>query len=402
MTQQARRVLLLTPNYRPESNAGAHRLTSLAEYLADVGQEVVVVTLQPHHPQNRIYDGYDVRSPHIADVNGVRVVRIKPWLAPKDSLVLRLLAESLFCLQTLPYLLREPTDVILASSPYMFLGPVGLVAGVLRRRPFVWDVRDLTWLYPAAAGKRTFGLDRVLASIMRLVAARASALTTATEGLFGYFQHKPREAAYIPNGVNDDWLDRLLALPAPARDASPVVAYAGLFGYNHGAATIIEAAALLPEASFVLVGDGPEREALVILVTKLGLRNVTFTGYLDQDRLIDVYRRSSVLVSHVRSNPIFLWTQPAKVWEYMAAGRPVVLAGEGEVVGIVDESDIAVSVPPERPEALAAAIGRLIEDHRFASDLGERARAFVIEHRRRSRLNLLFAELLERVVRGRA
>ena len=91
-----RHVALLTPNYRPESNAASQRLTSLAEHLARSGHHVTVVTLQPHYPQNRIYAGFDTRSPAVADVEGVRVVRIRPWLVPKGNLLLRLLSEALF------------------------------------------------------------------------------------------------------------------------------------------------------------------------------------------------------------------------------------------------------------------------------------------------------------------
>src|SRR5690606_37940882 len=181
------RVVLLTPNYRPESNAASQRLTSLAEHLVRVGHQVTAVTLQPHYPQNLIYDGYELDSPHIADLEGVRVVRIRPWLVPKDNLLLRLLSEVAFTLQALPHLWRAPADVIVASSPYMFLGPAGLLVARLRRVRYVWDVRDLTWLYPKAAGKRTFGLDKALDLIMRFTAARADALTTATQGLFDYF-----------------------------------------------------------------------------------------------------------------------------------------------------------------------------------------------------------------------
>lgn len=395
------RVVLLTPNYRPESNAASQRLTSLAEHLTRNGHQVTAVTLQPHYPQNQIYEGYDLASPHVTDVEGVRVVRVRPWLVPKDNLLLRLLSEAAFTVQALPHLWRAPADLIMASSPYMFLGPAGLLVARLRRVPYVWDVRDLTWLYPKAAGKRTFGLDRVLDRIMRFTAAKASALTTATYGLLDYFESRPPVAECVPNGVNDPWLDRLMALPEPPRSETPLVVYAGLFGYNHGVSTIVEAAARLPGARFLLVGDGPDRGALEEQIASLGLTNVSFGGYLDQDRLLEVYRQANVLVSHVRSNPIFLWTQPAKVWEYMASGRPVVHAGEGEVLPLIEDNGIGLVVAPERPEALAEAIERLLGDRQLASDIGTRARDFVSRSRRRSTLNARFGALLAQVVRAR-
>lgn len=394
------RVVLLTSHYRPESNAAAQRLTSLAEHLARSGHLVTVVTQLPHYPQNRIYAGHDVPSPHETTEDGVRVVRLRPWMVPKDNLLLRLASESLFTVQALSHLWRAPADVIMASSPYMFLAPGAMMVARLRGVRFLWDVRDLTWLYPKAAGKRTFGLDRGFDRAMRFVAARADGLTTATQGLFDYFRAKPKLAECVPNGVNDPWLDRLMTLPPPRRGERPLVVYAGLFGYNHGLTTIVEAAASLPEARFLLVGDGPERGALEAQVRELGLTNVELGRYLDPDGLLEVYREADVLVSHVRSNPIFLWTQPAKVWEYMASGRPVVHAGEGEVLPIIEGHDIGLVVPPESPAELAGAVRRLLDDERLGAEMALRARTFVSRERRRSALNARFEALLTRVVRG--
>src|SRR5690554_3033503 len=149
------RITLLTPHFQPETNAAARRLTALAEGFVEAGWDVTVVTLLPHYPQNELFSGYDVPSPDVRSEDGVRVIRLRPWMVAKDSLVLRLLSESLFCLSALPHVLRSKPDVILATTPYMFLGPLALLVSALAKAKFVWDVRDLTWLYPRAAGKRT-------------------------------------------------------------------------------------------------------------------------------------------------------------------------------------------------------------------------------------------------------
>lgn len=382
--ERTRSIVLLAPNYRPESNAAAHRLTALAEGLADSGWEVTMLTALPHYPQYRLYDGYDVPGPMITVERNVRVVRLRPWIVPKASLPLRLLSELWFGLKALAHLVRSKPDVVLASVPYMFLGPLGQLGARLTGARFAWDVRDLTWLYPRAVGKRTFGLDTALDRIMLYTARRSDALTTATEGLLDYFVRRPASSAVVPNGVSDEWLERLTALGPPA--GSPRVLYAGLLGYNHALATLIDAASLLPDVHFALAGDGPERPMLEERARELGLKNVTFLGYLNEERLLEAYSAATLLVSHVRRHPLYHWTQPAKLWEYMAAGRPVVHAGEGEAVRILRENDVGVTVPPEDPAALAGAIRNLIGDPDGSRELGERARAFVASQRRRSRL----------------
>lgn len=315
------------------------------------------------------------------------VLRIRPLIVRKDQLVLRLMSELLFTIQALPHLWRQRPDLIMASSPYMFLGPLGWLISRLRGTPFVWDVRDLTWLYPRSAGKRTFGLDRLLDKLMRFVAARASALLTATQGLHAYFEQRPKVSAVIPNGVDDAWLEDLLRIGPVDRNAPPCVVYAGLLGYNHDLSTVVRAAAALRDIRFLMVGDGPELPRLRELATSLGAGNVEFRGHLAQDELLEVYTQASVLVSHVRASPVNRWTQPAKVWEYLATGRPVVHAGEGEVIEILEAGRLSLTVLPGHPDQLAAAIRSLLEDPDGADEFGARGRIFTSTERRRSLLN---------------
>lgn len=391
-------ISILTPNYHPETGAAARRITAIAEFLARKGWQVSVITEAPHYPQNRIYEGYGIQSPDIRIEQGVEVVRMKPWIVPKDKLPLRLLKEIRFCLQVIIWASRRRADVVLASSPYMFLGQIGLLLARSKGARFVWDVRDLTWLYPRATGKPTYGLDRLLEAVMRWTATKADALTTATEGLLTYFTHRPNRAKVLPNGVSDDWLDRLMRLEETPRQEKPIVVYAGLLGYNHALGTLINTAKLLPDVEFRIAGDGPERSLLQQQVAAEGIKNVVFLGYLDQDKLSNLYHEAGVLISHVRSHPLYRWTQPAKLWEYMATGRPVIHAGEGEAIDVLARNGLAMTVPPEQPRALAQAIRELLSNPEKRRDMAERARAFVDQERRRSRLLRRLADLLEELV----
>lgn len=380
-------ITIVSPIYHPETNAGAKRSTAIAEFLAKKGWKVTVLTVLPHHPQNKIYDGYDVRTPFAETINGVDIYRLRPWIVAKNNFIFRLLSEALFSLQAFFYLLRHSADVILATCPYILAGPLSLVAAKVKKSVFIWDIRDLIWLYPKAAGKRTFGLDRVFDWLMRLTAQYADILTTATEGLLNYFKKKPVYSSVLANGVNQTVLIRLKQNSSQNNcNHPPKVLYAGLFGYNHGLTTLIEAARLIPSAELVMSGDGPEREKLEAMVQNYQLGNVTFTGYLSFDQLTEQYQHADILVSHVRHDPLFKWTQPAKLWEYMATGKPVIHAGEGEVIDIIHKFNIALTVPPENPQALADAINYLIQHPQEAQAMGLRGRQFVEENRNREKL----------------
>lgn len=381
-------IALISPHYFPETNAAGKRLSATADYLQQQGWTVTVVTLLPHHPQNQIYDGFDVTTPYRQEEKGIRVIRLRPWLVPRDNLPLRLLSELLFGWQAFWHLLSHSYDVVLGSSPYMFLGPLGLLASRLKRTTFVWEVRDLTWLYPGAAGKKTYGLDKLLEKLMLFTAHKADGLVTVTEGLNSYFPRHPAHSVIVPNGIAEGLLKQLSTVArTPTFQGERVkVLYAGLLGYNHHLSILIKAAKRLPHIDFTLAGDGPERDALEAQAARCGLDNVTFLGHLDTQTLLSVYARHDLLVSHVRRAPLHRWAQPAKLWEYMATGRAVVHAGEGEATEILERHDIGVTVPPEDPEALAQAIQSLAADPEQAGRLSHRARRFVQERRCRTTL----------------
>jgi glycosyltransferase involved in cell wall biosynthesis len=311
-------------------------------------------------------------------------------------------SETLFSLQVAVYILRHKTDVVLTSTPYMLLGPLGLAGSRLRGAKFVWDVRDLTWQYVKAIGRPSYGLDALLERLMKFTARKTDALVTATNGQLPYFERRPEHSLVVPNGLSDSMLAELgkAALSALFGESKAKVLYAGLLGYAQGLTTLIRTAHLLPNIELRLVGDGPERAALEAEARMLGLSNVHFEGYVSFNELIAHYAWADILVAHLRDNSVFEIAQPSKLWEYMATGKPVIYAGKGEAVSIIQEYEAGVCVPPDNPEALAEAIRGLVSDPARAIALGKRGREFVENHRRRNLILERLAELLDALVPG--
>jgi colanic acid biosynthesis glycosyl transferase WcaI len=161
---------------------------------------------------------------------------------------------------------------------------------------------------------------------------------------------------------------------------------------------LVDVAARLPGVTFSFVGDGPERMAIEAEVRSRGLTNVELPGFVDGEALAARYWDADVLVAHLRRDPAFAIAQPSKLWEYMAAGRPVVFGGEGEAVRILEREGIGVTVPPESADEMAAAIQGLLDDPQRAADLATRARAFVERHRNRDVLLARWESLLRAAV----
>jgi glycosyltransferase involved in cell wall biosynthesis len=190
---------------------------------------------------------------------------------------------------------------------------------------------------------------------------------------------EPGKTVTVPNGISADLLDEIgRATAAKVEKQRPVVAYAGVIGYNQGLGDLLEGARALPGVDFVLAGDGPELPSLKKKAGELGVNNVSFAGYLGREKLLELYRQSDVLIAYVRSSPtIDASMVPVKLFEYMATGRPIVYVGRGMAADLLRQIGCAVTVTPGDAEAVSAAIEELLGDAERMRVLGQRGRARV-------------------------
>jgi glycosyltransferase involved in cell wall biosynthesis len=141
------------------------------------------------------------------------------------------------------------------------------------------------------------------------------------------------------------------------------ILYAGTIGLAQGLEVVLGAAARLqlslPDAQFVLAGEGIECERLREAALSRGLSNVRFLGQLSGDLMPSLYACADVLMLHLRSDPLFAITVPHKVFTYLSAGKPVLVGGEGDVASLVTGARAGIAVQPDNPEALASAVVKL-------------------------------------------
>jgi len=388
---------ILTSHFWPETNAGSRRLSAAAEHFQHSGWRVTVITLAPHHPENRVKNGYGGTWRSMTEENGIRVVRFAPLLVSPTNLPLRLISELLFALKATVQALLSRPEVVLASSPYMFLGPAALVASRLTGASFAWDVRDLTWKYVKATGHRTFGLEHLLNWLMSFTVRHTDALTTATKGQMEELGAIAiRKRAVITNGLTEQLMADLGSGQPTLNDGRFTTVYAGLLGFPQGLSTLIDAAAFIPDARFIIAGTGPEAHHLKERARERALENVEFLGQLHFNDLRNLYASADVLVALLRGSEAFKVAQPSKVWEYMATGKPVLFAGDCEATEIILKEDIGVVVPPEDARALAESLLELAKNPSERKRLGKRGRIFVTAERNRNRILEQWQDLLKR------
>jgi glycosyltransferase involved in cell wall biosynthesis len=287
------------------------------------------------------------------------------------------------------------------------------VVAALRRKPFLLEVRDLWPEFAIDMGVLTNRtLIRLSRWLERFLYARATHIIVNSPAYRDYLLGKglPAEKiTVIPNGVDCGMFspdDDGGAVRAELGLADKfVVTYAGALGIANDIGTILGAAERLrgdAAVQFLLVGDGKERANLEARAKQLGLTNVTFTGPRPKTAIPAVLAASDACVATLQNIPMFRTTYPNKVFDYMAAGRPTLLAIDGVIRDVVEAAQGGLFVAPGDADALAEAVRALSLDRERARAMGRAARAYVESHFDRQQQADQFIALVEHMTERRA
>ena len=398
-TRKQLRIVLVSQYFPPEVGATQSRMQSFADHLAAQGHDVTVISEFPNHPHGVIPDAYSGRLVEDDRSNAYRVLRV--WVRASTQKTQRTRMEfylSFMALATAVAPKIGRADVVVATSPPLFAGLSGAAIARLMRAPFVLDVRDL---WPAAAislGQLSNPTAaRGSALVEKKLYQEAAAVIAVTRPFCDHIdtiRARPPATVLLPNGTLPQFFD---AIPGAARaelgigDGRFLAAFAGNFGIAQALGTVLNAAELTgPEVDFALIGEGPIRAALVADATSRHLSNVHFHPQVPLDEVPPLLAASDALLVTLSGHPTFADFVPSKMIDFMATGRPVVLAAAGEPARILEAAGGGIAVPPEDPEALARALLELRADPASAQLMGARGREFA-----RGRLRSVQAERLE-------
>ena len=400
--QRRLRIILVSQYFPPEVGATQSRMQSFAEFLAASGHDVTVITEFPNHPQGVMSPEYRGRLLEDDRSNAYRVLRVWVKTNTEKTQMTRLsFYLSFMALATAVAPLAGRADVVVATTPPLFTGLAGVAIARMNRAPLVLDVRDL---WPAAATSLlqiSPGWETSVAeTIERRLYRAAAAVTTVTRPFCGHIDRLRgggMPAVLLPNGTLPQFFvedagdaRRELGVP-PDRF---LATFAGMLGIAQALPSVIEAAARLDgTADIALIGDGPMKEIVVDRARELGLSNVIFRPQVPLEEIPPLLAASDALLVPLSAHPTFEQFVPSKMIDFMAAGKPVVLAAAGEAARILERSGAGLVVPPESPDELAAAIRRLAGHPDEAAAMGERGRRFAA-----GRLRSVQAARLEQVL----
>ena len=306
-------------------------------------------------------------------MRGVRVVRTVVAPFANRGFARRLLDQASFAGSATALAHRiGGADAVVVESPPLFLAAAGVAYARRLRAPLVINVADL---WPDSAvelgalrNRRAVDAARALE---RFAYRHAAAVTAPTDGIFTALsmrRHIPQRVVRISPFVDTREFEMA---PVKRRHGPLRVLYAGTVGLAHGLETLVEAARLVgPQVVHVTVAGGGAELGSVRDMAAAQADNVDVLGIIPADRVPQLYEQSDAAVVLLKDRPVFRGALPTKLFEAMAAGRPLVVSARGEAAELVERYGCGVAVPPEDPVALAAALKRMAGDEHQLRAMG--------------------------------
>jgi glycosyltransferase involved in cell wall biosynthesis len=359
------------------------RISALAAILEGRGARVTVHTGFPNHPDGRIKPPYRNRPYLVENGTGPRIVRSAVYPTANSGFGRRIANHVAFAASAAATSrLSGPTDVVIAQSPPLFTAAAGIAYARLKGAPLVLHVADR---WPASAIELGVLKDpraiRMACALERACYRAAAAIAVPTDGLLTALREVPEADGKVRRiGPYVD-TSQFAPRPRPERDGRLRILYAGTVGLSHGIRTLIEAARIAgPDAVEVwIAGDGAEAPVLRERLASEPMPHLRLLGAVPHAHVPRLYSQVDAAVVLLRDRPVFAGALPVKMFEAMAAGRPVVLSARGEAARLVEREDAGLVVPPEDPQALAEALVGLAGDHSRIGVLGEAGRRCAVE-----------------------
>jgi colanic acid biosynthesis glycosyl transferase WcaI len=387
------RILFVAAYYPPEIGAAQTQNRETAVRLARRGHDVTVLTTLPNYPTGIVPEAYRHRRRCRETIDGVKVVRVWSYTSANKGFLRRIVAMLSFgCLAGFlgARAVGRP-DVIVVVSPPLFSAIAGRVLAWRKRCPYVFNVHDL---WPESAVQLGALHNRAMIRLSQWLEwstyRHAAAIWAVTAGIRETLIRRglpDRKVFMLPIGVDTAQftpMSRDEARACLGWDNRFTVLYAGTVGLAHGLQTLLDTAEQLRDqrdVRMVVVGDGAARADLAADAARRGLHNVTFLGSRPHDVMPHYIGAADACLVPLRQLPLFQGALPSKMFEIMSCTRPILLAVDGEARGVAERAaGAALYVQPENAAALAEAILHLKAHPNLARRMGERGRAYVLEH----------------------
>lgn len=396
------KVLYISQHFPPEIGAAQARAFDMAMNLQNEGCDVSVVTAFPNHTASRKLFKKENHS-------GLKVFRTFVVQDTKKSSLRRMMNYLTFMVSSIigGLLVRKP-KVIYATTPQLFSGVSGYVLSRLKRAKFVLEVRDL-WVDFAEILKQINNkhMLKLAKKLEGFLFNKADHIIVVTHGYKRYLVERgiaPEKIDVITNGVDPSKTEAIN--PESGRAVREeygledkfILLYAGNLGVAQGLETVLEAAERLkntPSITFILIGEGAEKQRLLDFKQEKDLHNVLILDSRAKHELEGFYSAADLCLVMLKNHPLFEITIPSKLFDCLAMNKPVLLGVGGESKEIVENLNAGLYFEPENAASLTDVVVQAANDPSILRALEKDIRNKMLLTYNRQKLSKNLAELLK-------
>lgn len=380
-------ILFLSDNFFPEVNAPASRTHDHAKEWIKAGHRVTIITCVPNFPKGQVFDGYRNKVWQEEIIDGIRVVRVWSYIAANEGFSKRIFDYLSYMITSFfaSFLIRK-VDIVVGTSPQFFTAVSAWLVACCKRKPFVFELRDLWPESIRAVGAMHESKLLVLLEQLELfLYRRADRIVVVTNSFKDNLVKRgidEKKISVVTNGVD------LTKFKPQKKDVDLIgrygfenkfiVGYIGTHGLAHALETVLFAAKITSQRGFedkihfLFLGDGANKIKLQNLAVELGLKNITFLASVRKTAVVNYWSIIDISIISLKKTDLFKSVIPSKMFESMSMGIPILHAVSGESAEIIDKTGAGITVEPESSSAIAEEVIRLSKDHATLVALGRK------------------------------
>jgi len=377
-------VLYIVQHFNVPTGSAGIRPYKMAKALIENGHSVTIVCGSYDGAQTGL-SGNFVNGKRIGLFEGIKIIEFDIKYSNKLSFISRTWVFFLYVWKTVRLALFYRYDVLFASSTPLTVGIPGIFARWVRRKKFVFEVRDLWPELPKAMRVIT---NPVILSLMRLLEFLCYNSANKLIGLSGGIANgiakrgiKPQKITTIPNGCDLDIFQKnhgSFVIEGTKSDDF-LCLYSGTHGIANGLEILIDVAVLLNEKGnktikFVLVGDGRCKQDLIQRTRNMNLHNIIFLSPMNKAELSKLMNTCNIGMQLLANIPAFYYgTSPNKFFDYISVGLPVLNNYPGWISDLIIASNCGVNVSPDNPNEFADSLIKLEQEKYKLAEMSENA-----------------------------
>ncbi len=402
------KILVISQYYHPEPGATSNRLKSFVDAMIKRGHEVTVICEFPNHPTGVLAPKDRWRLFRVEDHGTHKIVRTFVLTFNQKNNIKRMLFYLSFSASSfIAALFIKRHDMVFASSPPIFHVFTAMIVAVLKKSKFILDIRDI-WpdsalVLKAVTNKKLLGWGEFLE---RKLYNNATIIFTVSRGIKKTIEQRGGAGKTIVayNGTEEDMLnwqgDIAQFRKLYGWENKIVVCYAGLMGLGQNLTDIVSEIAQVRESriEFVFIGGGPGKDVFQNHVKEMKLNNIIFKELMSRSEVIPFIYASDIMIVILRELALFKSAIPSKLFDYMAAGKPIITNVDGELREIVIDNNAGLYFSLNEKGSFSDAVQKLKDNPELRNTMGSNGKRLVSEKFMRSKLTGRAIEYIENSV----